>query len=483
MTFRFKASAFVVAVLCLFASCMSDSDYSTTTYDDAAITSLTLGTITVQKHTTSSTGEDSTYTTTYTGSNTPMYIDNIGKKGVGLIYNPDSLPAGSQVDKILLTISTKNSGTLYLRGLDEKDTTYYYYSSTDSIAFVDSQGNSVKRKFRVGSTSGKNYRDYKVEVRVHKEEKDSFTWDPLNDLSPRMTSIKGVVAYETPVVIGTVDGNRVLKWYNAKEDKWEGLPGTPELALNATIATDNQYLYVYTDNTLWRHNGKKWTLVQSDMTHKAILGGCFSKTNPELYAYDAQGSLCVSTDSGSTWNEDRIASYEDVSRLPASDYTLTQVYVNTNDLVERVAFVGNFAEENTTDTVACVWNKLVDKADPQGWYEVTHNKYVGKRVLPRLKNLSVVRYYKYLLAIGGEPIYDNTGLKPYSKVYGSEDQGLTWGEVIGLKMPDEIDKTKPLVILASDETGYLYFVQEQTGKVWRCKVNNATWTQNPYVIK
>ncbi len=482
MTFRFKASALVVAVLCLFASCMSDSDYSTTTYDDAAITAFTLGTIKVQKHTLSSTGEDSTYTTTYTGSNTPMYIDNIGKDGVGLIYNPDSLPVGSQLNNILLTISTKNSSTLYLRKIDEADTLYYYHSSTDSVAFVDSLGNNVKRHFRVASTSGTNYRDYTVEVRVHNEAADSFTWKALGQVLPAMTSMSGVVAYTQLFVIGNVDGTRTLQT-SSNGETWTTLPNTPELAADATISTDNVYLYLYTGNTLYRcakdGDSYEWTVVGSGMTHKAILGGCAS----ELYGYDADGAISISKDCGVTWAKDSIARYEDLSRLPASDYTLSQVIVETNDDVERVAFVGNFSETNTTDTVACVWNKLIDEDDPQGWYEVTHNQYTKSRVLPRMKNLSVVRYYQYLLAIGGEPIYGSTGLTPYGKIYVSEDQGLTWNVPTGLRMPSDIDTTKPLVILASDQTGYFYLAQEETGKVWKCKVNQATWDVNSYVIK
>lgn len=491
MTFRFKASALVVAVLCLFASCMSDSDYSTTTYDDAAITALTLGTITVQKHTLSSKGEDSTYTTTYTGSKTPMYIDNVGTDGVGLIYNPDSLPAGSQVKNILLTITTKNSGALYLRKIDQTDTLYYYYSSTDSVAFVDSLGNSVKRRFRVASTSGTNYRDYIVDVRVHKEAADSFTWKALGQQLPAMTSMRGVVVYTQLFVIGDINGTRTLLT-SADGETWTAVPDTPTLGADATIASDNLVLYLYTEGKLYRANvysyvtstgeNKKWEWAKEipQLDYKAVLGGCIQD---ELYAYDAEGKLCVSTDLGQTWKKDSIAPYENTSRLPASDYTLSQVVVQTNDDVNRVAFIGNFAETNTTDTVACVWNKLIDKDEPQGWYEVTHNRFVGTRVLPRLENLSVVRYYQYLLAIGGKPLYGNAGLKPYSKIYMSEDQGLTWNVPTGLSVPSDIDTSKPLIILASDQTGYFYLVQEETGKVWRCKVNQATWDQNSYVIK
>ena len=490
MTFRFKASALVVAVLCLFASCMSDSDYSTTTYDDAAITAFSLGTITVQKHTLSSTGADSTYTTTYTGSKTPMYIDNIGIDGVGQIYNPDSLPAGSQVKKILLSITTKNSGTLYLRSLDEKDTTYYYHSSTDSVAFVDSLGNSVKRRFRVASTSNKNYRDYTVDVRVHKEEVDSITWNSLGEVMEGMTSMRGVVVYTKLFVIGDINGTKTLL---ASDDgqKWTNVEDVPTLDADATIASDNHLLYLYTGGKLHRANVYEYILSNDPdkklewldelplLDNKAILGGSFRS---ELYAYDADGALCVSTDKGETWKKDSIARYEDTSRLPASDYTLSQVTVETNDDVERVAFIGNFAETNTTDTIACVWNKLIDKDEPQGWYEVTHNRFVGTRVLPRLKNLSVVRYYQFLLAIGGEPIYGSAGLKPYSKIYVSKDRGLTWDVPSGLRVPSDIDTSKPLIILASDQTGYFYLVQEETGKVWRGKVNQATWDQNDYVI-
>lgn len=477
MTSKFSASAIVVAVLCLLASCMKDSEYTSTTYDDAAITAFSLGTITVKKHTLTKAGKDSTYTTTYTGSKTPMYIDNIGKDGYGLIYNADSLPAGSQLKNILLSISTKNSGTLWLRKIDQTDTLFYYHNSTDSVAFVDSLGNNVKRHFRVASTSNKNFRDYIVEVRVHKEEADSFTWNALGQKLTAMTSVKGVVVEEQLYVMGVANGNKLLQT-SADGETWKSIPGTPTLGADATMASDDKYLYVYTGGNLYTYDGANWKQKGSGLTYKAILGGC----PKEVYAYDANSALYVSTDAGTTWKKDSIARHEDISRLPESNYNLCQVNVETNEDVQRVAFVGNYATSQT-DTVACVWNKIIDHDEPQGWYEVTHNKYVDKRVLPRMKNLSVVRYYQYLLAIGGEPISGNSGLKPYSKIYYSEDQGLTWNVPAGLRVPKDIDTTKPLVILASDDTGYFYLVQEETGYVWKCKINQATWEQNPSVIK
>ena len=100
-----KKLSIVVTILSMLissglTSCNIDSS-TTTSYDGnhCAITYMTLGTLLRESHITTSRGTDSTYMTTFSGSMYPLYVDQYK----GEIYNPDSLPLGTRVDKVVFS--------------------------------------------------------------------------------------------------------------------------------------------------------------------------------------------------------------------------------------------------------------------------------------------------------------------------------------------------------------------------------------------
>ena len=164
------ASMMLISVI-IMASCISsNSNSETTLYDDAAITAFTLGTLNRYLHTTSSTGGDSIYKTTLTGSNYKFSIDQMSRT----IYNADSLPVGTDVEHIICTLTTKNNGVAVIKDTDSD--TLRYYSSTDSIDFTQ------PRQFLVYSSDGTGYNSYTIKINVHQEEAETFKWQ-LQDSS------------------------------------------------------------------------------------------------------------------------------------------------------------------------------------------------------------------------------------------------------------------------------------------------------------
>ena len=140
-------------LLLALSSCLkSNDDEEQVYYHDTALTSFKLGTLKRILHTTSSSGEDSTYSSTVLGAAYAFTID----QQKGLVYNVDSLPVGTDVSKVIFTASTKNSGSLVLnlRTKDGQRDSLKVYSTTDSIDFT----NPVE--FRVYNQSGTTYRKY-----------------------------------------------------------------------------------------------------------------------------------------------------------------------------------------------------------------------------------------------------------------------------------------------------------------------------------
>lgn len=166
-----RRAVVLLMTLAGLSSCLKDDDTEAVYYDDTAVTAFTLGTVKRTLHTTSSTGEDSTYTASVTGSRYAFSID----QQQGLIYNVDSLPAGCDLSSVLATISTKNSGTvvLNLKTSDGQKDSLVLYSSTDSLDL------SKPLELWAFNHSGTAYRRYTVDARVHQQEGDAFVWTAM----------------------------------------------------------------------------------------------------------------------------------------------------------------------------------------------------------------------------------------------------------------------------------------------------------------
>ena len=162
--------AFCVLALC--TSCLKGNDAEVGYYNDTAISSFTLGTLNQYKHTTSSTGEDSVYKVTLTGSAYHFCIDQMQRR----IYNPDSLPVGTDIAHVICTLNTYNNGVPFYESLTYADS-LTYYASSDSIDF------SKPRKVRVYAYSADAYSTYTITVNVHQQQADDFEWVSMTTLS------------------------------------------------------------------------------------------------------------------------------------------------------------------------------------------------------------------------------------------------------------------------------------------------------------
>ena len=166
---KFLAFACMALAMFAFSSCLNSDEDEITYYDDTAVTAFSLSAANRYIHTTASDGvTDSVYKTSLTVSGYAFSIDQQQRK----IYNPDSLPVGTDVAHVLATISSKNGGSIVLNLKNKAgNDSLAYYSSSDSIDFT----NPVR--VRVYNTRGLAYREYTVQVNVHRQEGDVFKWN------------------------------------------------------------------------------------------------------------------------------------------------------------------------------------------------------------------------------------------------------------------------------------------------------------------
>ena len=189
----------LISTIVAFSSCLSSDDNEVTYYDDSAISSFTLGTLNRTMHTLSSKGVDSVYQTTIAGSSYQFYIDQDKRE----IYNPDSLPYGTDVKHVICTVIAKNNGLIGIKSLVSDSV--FSYSSTDSIDF------STPRQMVAIANSGKATRYYTVRVNVHQEEADVFNWADMGkqEYFSSLNGMKAVACGSQLFTFGQKDGKLV----------------------------------------------------------------------------------------------------------------------------------------------------------------------------------------------------------------------------------------------------------------------------------
>ena len=103
----------VLSAVAMLSSCLGndddDVDNSYTYYNDAGIVSFSLGTMKQYRDTVAKDGSDSTYFVHIVGKSFPFVIDHVK----GQIYNPDSLPFRTDVSRVVVTATTRNSALIY----------------------------------------------------------------------------------------------------------------------------------------------------------------------------------------------------------------------------------------------------------------------------------------------------------------------------------------------------------------------------------
>lgn len=460
----FRLSVLLSAILCL-ASCLNGSDDDYVIYGDTAVLGFSLGTMNRYLTTKASDGTDSTYKETYAGSTYKFYIDQINRE----IYNPDSLPYGTDAKHVICSITTKNSGSVGLKSLISD--TVFVYSSADSIDF------SQPRHVMVYAMSGNSIRDYTVRVNVHQQQADEFRWTAKRTAEAfyGFTAMKGLVCGGRLFVAGS-DGaaSRLFSTPLSDGDNWtEHTPdfGSPMSAdLYADMVTDGSQLYaLYEGKVMASADGNQWTEKSNGSIQKLLGGGAGL-----LFALRADGTLAESSD-GATWTDAQIDA--DAALIPAQDVSFAVNGLKTDNNVSRIVMTGNRSvTDYPDDKWSVTWVKILDgdaTEEMNRWmYCPTEpNMYL----LPRLRQLTTVAYGEGILALGAEGIGACT-TSAFSKFYYSLDGGLNWLPDSRFYLPTGFSSNGAFAMV-SDSDNCLWLIIGGSGQVWRGRLNQLGWDE------
>lgn len=282
----FVACWAMLTVLLAMPSCLN-SDDDVTTYDDVAVTSVTLGTMNRYLSTTTSAGKDSIYKVTFAGSTIKLVIDHLGCR----IFNSDSLPYGTDLKHVVCTLSTKNSALVAIKSTISDS--LYILSSKDSIDF------SVPRIFRVMATDGIHYREYMMKLTAHQKQPGVLRWTK-SDAMPMVNIVEPE----------TIDPEMA-------DDDIEKIPQLSLASVIWTMASNvnctmwaGRCAETDTTMTLWRkisdsdHAGK-WVLMTQSENNPYLLPAMEQVVllyyQGALLALGSNGTVYKSSDQGITW--------------------------------------------------------------------------------------------------------------------------------------------------------------------------------------
>ncbi len=445
----FAFIALITATLSL-SSCLS-SDETTVEYThDTAITAFSLGSL--DRYTKTKAGKDTLLKANVTGSDYKFYIDQAQR----LIYNVDSLPAGTRTTAVLATITSKNSSPVILMHAKQTENldSAAYYSSSDSINF------SVPRLIRVYSSDYSAYAEYQVTVNVHKELPYEFKWHELaqnNSQLAAFSDLKAVACGDDIYVFGkTTEGTKVLKSAINNGCAWSSI------TMNVSLSSDAYQSAVALDGKLYIADGGKvyasadaaiWTVVSGNADIKQLIGA----SSKNLYAYTATG-ISVSEDKGANWKAEKLDT--DKAYLPKQNISMNVAGVLSAKDVENVMLLGT-RDKALKDTVATTWLRTVDYANEDGqwnYLEIENNK-SGK--MPWLDQVITCAADTGFVALGSN-----------GKWYKSQNAGLTWKQDKMVVLPAKF-ATEGRFAFCRDNQHYYWIIRN--GYVWRGRFNIDGW--------
>lgn len=340
-------------------------------------------------------------------------IDLVGAR----IFNADSLPYGTRVDKLVVNITTNSASKIFLyvpRPGMADSIMDYRSSSTDSIDF--SQG---PVRLSVTSQNGVAERTYSVSVNVHQMKADTLAWQMLQS-AELPTTIGSPSAQRTARMDGTFytvtagDAGRYCLSVTADPDAgvWQSrefTPGfTPDVAsLRAAgrslyMLSDDHKLYASPDGLAWTDTGERMT-----------------------YLYGAYGAELLGYRGGAVAAYPSGREYDVPEGFPARGASLPAEFSSPMGLSPQIALLGGEAADGTLCRDAwgfdgASWARLsVTSRLPQG---LMSPALVAYDLFSVPSSTWIPERYPALVALGGLRA-DGTVSRD---VYISKDWGISW---------------------------------------------------------
>jgi hypothetical protein len=458
-----KLAAIAAAGL-MMTACISSEDDAVTT-QETVITSYAVSDIVTTLYTTSSTGADSAYTRTISGSDIYFNIDQVNNR----IYSIDSLPQWVDLSRVVTSFTSY--GTVYCRQRGQSDF-FYFTSGEDSVDYTQ------KVEFLVVATDGVSTRHYTAELYKATSASDSLYWSDASAAGLQLAGRHRTLSLNDVLYVFAENGGSPT--VSTLDAKTSGAVFTaPALLKGAAAAIDYRSITLFggrfyaldANGALYaaqpEGGATAWTKVADTAFTQLLAADAY-------YLYATDGTAILASSDLKTWTENGNTSLQ---YLPQAGTATSVAYESrTNSALQQVVMTGLSAADGAQ---TAVWMKTAaqDAESNQTWSCIRHDV-SDARALPYMADVQLLRFGGNLYALGGatpDAAAENavSAADAYKYFYTSGDHGINWRRVTsGMRLPDGLREHDGAPVTAAVAGGHVWIVQSG-GYVWRGTISSA----------
>lgn len=192
-----------------------------------------------------------------------------------IIYNPDSMPYGTVLrNKVLPSLSfnpTYGAGAVEITIPDSLSG--FYWNKTDSVDF-----SKQPISFKVTSADGSNTKIYTIDIRIHRIDPDTITWQKMTSYPAAIGDSKTLLTDKNQFYTYSVRNNSIsLYTTNKSAIDWESKPLSGLITadvLPESILLMNSVFYAIDSNgsTYKSNDGESWAKIENGKKLTSIIG-------------------------------------------------------------------------------------------------------------------------------------------------------------------------------------------------------------------
>ena len=439
-----KPIAFVVMsalALTFLASC-GDDNKSSELSSDCAINAIVLGNLSRIYHTYLDNGKDTSYSITVPRAAYPLQTDQINRR----IFNSDSLPVGTAVNKVYFTTFSAD-GIVSYRLESGKDT---LYSIKDTLDFTS------PRIFTIFASDGSGSRSYTIDINIHNADPDAYSWvaaSPADNDVAKLESMRMIAKDGQLYLWGSKNGTNVVMTRKTGEGValWtkKDISGTDGLQTKSINLFNGKFVAISESGLVESENGADWTETATSLVPDRILAA-----DEELYI-TVSGKNYSSSDLKS-WKEEKADN--STAFLPTENIYSAVLPAVNNPNIENIVCVGYL--DGKTETWKKEMNKVYPEDNAWSYYPTTEET---PRTLPYLKGFNMMKYDGKLFCAGinGDTV----------NVYTSADGARAWKKVkVPTMVPAQTGKPTE-IFMTPDDDNHIWLVCSGTGTLWKGYLN------------
>lgn len=435
---------------CTISSCLDSDVVEYEFSSNASITAFSITDSIVTYYPAVVDGKDTTLSKSVIGTDYPFVIN----QSEGLIYNPDSLPVGTDVSKVVVGITADTQG-IYI--VAEPDS---IWEETDSLNF----NNPIK--FKVLAEIGTFGRPYTARINVHQQDPDSLSWTKMDSNFPKAVQKQKAVYINNCIYVFAEEDDQVVMTSATDGKNWSE-PTAIDIPTKADYSSvtvwDNQF-YILAENELYTStNGFQWSKVESEQKITKLLANIHTEKIQKIIGVDSENYYIESKD-GIVWDR-----YEAMpAEFPTSHISSVSYALDTNDQLGRMILIGDNGID--TDTITSVWATLNTE---NVWNDISIEK--ANYACPKLENSQLIQYNDQLYMFGG-PGQHNGTIQAFEYFYVSQDHGISWKAITEkVIFPQEFnalyEEAEGNYSCIVDDQQFIWIMWSQTGEVWRGRIN------------